>query len=117
MLLFACAADLNSPEFRAAETEAIRDIQRIHQAETQYFSRHERYATSLGALTPLEPIAPREKYGYLFSLAVSPNGYEVHATPKVFGTAGRRTFYSNETMTIRQNWGPAPAGPQSPELK
>jgi hypothetical protein len=37
MLLFACAADLNSPEFRAAETEAIRDIQRIHQAETQYF--------------------------------------------------------------------------------
>jgi hypothetical protein len=117
MLLFACAADLNSPEFRAAETEAIRDIQRIHQAETQYFSRYERYATSLDALTALDDIAPGEKYGYLFSLAVTLNGYEVHATPKVFGTAGRRTFCSNKTMAIRENWGPASAGPQSPELK
>jgi hypothetical protein len=117
MLLFACAVDLNSPEFRAAETKAIRDIQRIHQAETHYFSRYERYTTSLGELVALDEIATGEKYGYVLSLSITLHGYEVHAEPMLFGRTGRRAFYSDETMTIRQNWGPEPAGLQSAELK
>jgi hypothetical protein len=53
----------------------------------------------------------------VFSLAITLKGYEVHATPKVFGAAGQRTFYSNEAMAVRESWGPAPAEPLSPELK
>lgn len=116
-MLLACAAELRTPEFRTTETNAIREIQTIHQAETHYFSRYERYTSSFRELAALDDVGQEENHGYLFSLAVTPKGYEIRARPKVFGTAGRRTFYSDETMTIRQNWGPEPAGPQSPELK
>jgi hypothetical protein len=53
----------------------------------------------------------------VLSLSITLHGYEVHAEPMLFGRTGRRAFYSDETMTIRQNWGPEPAGLQSAELK
>jgi hypothetical protein len=37
--------------------------------------------------------------------------------PKVYNSTGRRTFYSDQTLVIRENWGPEPATAQSPEIK
>ena len=41
-------------------------------------------------------------------------GYEVLATPE--GKSGRRSFFSDETLVIRQSLGPEPANAVSPEL-
>ena len=101
----------------ATETVAIRDIQTIHQAEVHYCSRYGRYSASLYELASLGEIGSPKEYGYLFSIERTASGYEIRAKPRIFGTTGRRSFYSNETMAIRQSWGPDPAGPQSPELK
>ena len=41
----------------------------------------------------------------------------INAVPVAFGSTGSRTFYSDQSMSIRQNAGQEPAGPSSPELK
>jgi hypothetical protein len=41
----------------------------------------------------------------------------VTAVPKTFGTTGRRTFYTDQTAIIRENWGQDPATANSPEIK
>jgi hypothetical protein len=40
----------------------------------------------------------------------------VIAVPDSFGNSGRRTFYSDQTLVIRNNWGQEPATPTSPEI-
>jgi len=35
----------------------------------------------------------------------------------VYNSTGRRTFFSDQNMTIRQNWAQDPATATSPELK
>jgi hypothetical protein len=107
---------LDAPAMNATETVAIRELQIIHQAETHYFSRYGRYTVSFDELASLDEIGPAEKGGYLFSISLTASGYEIRAKPKIFGSTGRRSFYSDETMTIRQNWSPD-AGPLSPVLK
>jgi hypothetical protein len=104
-------------QFAGVQSRRDQSHWRYHQAEIHYFSRYERYTTSLGELAALDEIATGEKYGYVLSLSITLHGYEVHAEPMLFGRTGRRAFYSDETMTIRQNWGPEPAGLQSAELK
>jgi hypothetical protein len=54
---------------------------------------------------------------YNFTLSETPTGYAITAVPKAFNSTGRRTFYSDQTMTIHQNWGQEPATAQSPELR
>jgi hypothetical protein len=41
----------------------------------------------------------------------------VNANPKVFNSTGRRTFFSDQSMTIHQNWTAEAANASSPELK
>jgi len=109
--------------FRATETAALRDIEIISSMETQYFSQFGRYASSLTELGPwaadLIPasLASGRKDGYVFTATRIAAGYTVHATPILFGKTGRRTFYVDQSMVIRQNWGPEPASANSPEFK
>jgi prepilin-type N-terminal cleavage/methylation domain-containing protein len=115
----------------AAETIVIREVQTIAQAQTQYLSQFGRYATTLAELGPAHGVADSpaaaglipaklasgEKDGYLFTLTSTPGGYVVNATPKTFGSTGRRTFYLDQNGVVHENWGSQPATDASPEAK
>ena len=112
------------------ETAAIKAIQTIHQMEVQYQSQYGRYAASLvelgppasGAATPASAdligndLANGTKQGYKFTLTGNQGGYVITAVPEVYGSSGSRTFYSDQTMVIRENYGPEPATAASKEL-
>jgi len=132
LILAAIAAPkLNQNRMHAQETAAIREMQTIHTAETQYYSQFGRYATALPELGPpaggqegasganLIPgeLAKGLHSGYKFTLTGGPSGYTISAVPEVFGNTGRRTFFSDQTLVIRQNWTAEPATASSPELK
>ena len=44
-------------------------------------------------------------------------GYAVSAVPESFNSSGRRTFYSDQTLIVRNNWSQEPATVSSAELK
>jgi type IV pilus assembly protein PilA len=112
------------------ETAAISAIQTLHKMEVQYQSQYGRYAVSLvelgppasGAPTPASAdligndLAQGTKQGYKFTLTGNQGGYVITAVPEVYGSSGSRTFYSDQTMVIRQNFGPEPATAASKEL-
>jgi hypothetical protein len=62
-------------------------------------------------------MAEGTKNGYKFVLTGTPTGYTVNANPVTPGTTGRRTFYSDQTGIIRENWGQEPANQSSKEIK
>ena len=132
LILAAIAAPkLNQNRMHAQETAAVREIQTIHTAQTQYYSQFGRYATTLPELGPpaggqegpsaanLIPgeLAKGQKSGYKYTLAGGPSGYTISAVPETFGNTGRRTFYSDQSLVIRQNWSAEPATAASPEFK
>jgi prepilin-type N-terminal cleavage/methylation domain-containing protein len=122
---------MNKQLMSAREMAAIRQITTIHQAETQYYSQFGRYATNLGELGPpasgaagpaaadLIPkvLAEGKNSGYIFTVTATPTGYAVNANPETFGSSGRRTFYSDQTLVVRNNWTQEPASVTSPEIK
>jgi prepilin-type N-terminal cleavage/methylation domain-containing protein len=132
LILAAIAAPkLNQNRMQAQETATIREIQTIHTAQTQYYSQFGRYAANLTELGPpaggqagpsgadLIPgeLAKGQHSGYKFTLTGNPQGYSIVAVPEAFGNTGRRTFFSDQSLVIRQNWSAEPAGPTSPEFK
>ena len=131
VILAVAVPKLGSAKMNANEMVVIREIQTIHQAQTQYMSQFGRFATTLGELGPptsggpgpqasdLIPtsLASGEKDGYLFNMTATPQGYTVNVNPKVYNSTGRRTFFSDQTMTIHQNWTAEAANASSPELK
>jgi len=122
---------MNNQVMAAHEMAAIRQIGTIHQAETQFYSQFGRYAASLTELGPPASGAPGpaaadlipkvladgKNSGYTFAVAANTTGYAVTAVPDAFGSSGRRTFYSDQTLVIRQNWSQEPATATSPEFK
>jgi len=122
---------LDKARMHTQEMAAIREIATIHTAQTQYYSQFGRYAKSLQELGPpasgeagpaaadLIPgdLAKGEKSGYRFILQPTPTGYSINANPVVYNSTGRRTFYSDQTLVIRQNWGQEPADANSEEIK
>jgi type IV pilus assembly protein PilA len=111
------------------ETAAMKAIQTIHTMEIQYQSQYGRFAVSLAELGPPASGAPSPaaadligndlansvKQGYKFTVAGVPGGYTINANPVVYGSDGSRTFYSDQTMVIRENYGPEPATVSSKE--
>jgi len=123
---------MQSARQNAAEVVVIREVQTIQQAQTQYMSQFGNYAATLAELGPptngvatgphaasLIPgsLASGEKDGYVFAMNQTAAGYTVNANPKVFGSTGRRTFYSDQDGIVHQNWGQEPATVNSPEIK
>ncbi len=120
----------NRTQMYMRETAAIKAIQTIHQMEVQYQSQYGKYATSLAELGPPASGAPSPaaadligndlaqgtKQGYKFTLVGIPGGYQVNATPETYGSSGTRSFYSDQTMVIRENYGPEPATANSKEM-
>jgi hypothetical protein len=113
------------------ETAAIKAIQTIHQMEVQYQSQYGRYATSLTELGPPASGAPSpsaadligndlaggEKQQYKFTLTGNTGGYTINANPVAYGSSGSRSFFSDQSMVIRENYGPEPATVNSKELR
>ena len=120
----------NRTQMYVRETAAINAIKTIHSMEVQYQSQYGRYATSLAELGPPASGAPGptsadligrdlsegEKQGYKFTLTGTNGGYVINANPVTYGTSGSRTFYSDQTMVVRENYGPEPASANSKEL-
>jgi type IV pilus assembly protein PilA len=131
IILAVALPKLDKARMHSQEMAAIRQIGTIHTAQTQYFSQFGRYATSLAELGPpasgaagpsgadLIPgdLAAGLKTGYQFTVQGTPTGYHVNANPTTFGSTGRRTFFSDQSMVIRENWGQEPASPTSKEIK
>ena len=122
---------LDKARMHTQEMAAIRQIGTVHQAQTQYYSQFGRYAVSLAELGPpasgaagpegadLIPgdLSLGEKTGYRFTVQAVEGGYTVNADPVTFGSTGRRTFFSDQTLVVRENWGQEPADTNSPEIK
>jgi type IV pilus assembly protein PilA len=122
---------MNKQLMLAREQAAIRQINTLHQAETQYYSQYGRYAANLAELGPPasgadgpaaaniipKNLADGKNSGYLFAVAATPTGYSVTAIPEAFGNTGNRSFYSDQTLGIRQSFTAEPASATSPDLK
>jgi type IV pilus assembly protein PilA len=125
------APKLTSAKMQAQEMAAIRQINTLHAAQTQYQSQFGKFAQALVELGPptngqagpaaadLIPgeLSKGEKTGYKFAMAGTKEGYTVTAIPMVFNSTGRRTFYSDQSQVVRQNWSAEPANEKSDELK
>ncbi len=122
---------LNNARMNASETAAIGALRAIHEAEVQYYSTYGKYATTLAELGPptsggptpaaadliQDDLASGTKGGYKFIVTATPTGYTINANPVSFGSSGRRTFYTDQSMAVHQNFGQDPAGPSSPTLQ
>lgn len=122
---------LDKARMHTQEMAAIQQIRTIHTAQTQYYSQFGRYAKTLEELGPpasgaagpaaadLIPgdLAKGEKSGYRFILQATPTGYTINANPVAYNSTGRRSFYSDQTLVVRENWGQEPADANSPEIK
>lgn len=125
------APKLISARMQSQEMAAIRQINTLHTAQTQYMSQFGKFAESLPQLGPpasgspgpaaadLIPgdLAQGQKTGYVFTMVGTKDGYTVNAVPQVFNSTGRRTFFSDQSMVVHENWGAEPATAQSPEIK
>jgi len=122
---------LNKARMQAQEMAAIRHIVAIHQAQTQYYSQFGKFAQSMAELGPASGGTPGpsaadllpsdlssgEKGGYKFVVQLSQTGYSVNANPVAYNNTGSRTFFSDQTLVIRQNFSAEPATANSPEIK
>lgn len=122
---------LSKSRMYAQEMAALQAIKALHQAETMYYSQYGKYATTLAELGPptggapgpqasdliQEDLASGEKQGYKFTITATPGGYVINASPIAFGNTGSRTFWSDQSMAIRQNFGQEPATANSPLFK
>jgi len=131
VILAIAVPKMNKQMQGAREMAVIREIGSIHQAETQYYSQFGKYAASLSQLGPPisgadgpeganiipKVLADGKKNGFTYALTATPSGYAITAVPDSFGNTGSRTFYSDQTLVIRNNWGQEPATPASPEMR
>jgi type IV pilus assembly protein PilA len=122
---------LSRARMYSQETAAIGALRTLHTAQVQYYSQYGKYAASLtelgppasGAASPAaadligNDLSGGDKSGYKFTLTGNQAGYVINGNPIAFGSSGSRTFYSDQSMVIRQNYGPEPATANSPEMK
>lgn len=121
---------MNKQIMSAHEMAAISMIRSVHQGETQYYSQFGRYAQNLGELGPPasgaagpaaadiipKNLADGKASGFIFTVIGTPTGYSVTAVPEACGSSGSRTFFSDQTLVVHNNFSCEPATAASPEL-
>jgi type IV pilus assembly protein PilA len=133
IILVIAIPQYNKSRMNAQEMAAIAEIQTINKMQIQYYSQFGNYAITLMQLGPpaaaggaegpqaagLIPagLASGASGGYNFTLTQTPSGYAISAVPKAFNSTGRRTFYTDQTNIVHQNWGQDPATANSPEMR
>jgi type IV pilus assembly protein PilA len=122
LIVWPAYAKLNKGRMYAQEVNALRAIMMVHTAQVRYRSQFNRYAKTLVELGPRganeipSDLASGVRQGYRFALTPTLSGYTIAAVPVAFGSTGARTFYSDQTFVIRENYGPAPATVNSKEV-
>jgi type IV pilus assembly protein PilA len=130
IIITIAAPRLNKARMYAQETGAMGAIRTIHTAQVQYMSQYGRFATSLTELGPPasggpspaaaeligSDLASGVKGGYKYTMTGNAGGYIINAIPESYNTTGSRTFFSDQTMVVRENNGPEPATLQSKEV-
>ena len=130
IILSIAVPKMNTVQMNAHEMAALRQIQTIQNGQTQYQSQFGRFATSLTELGPPasgaagpaasniipENLSKGTNSGYNFVMQGGPSGYIINANPVTYNSSGRRSFFSDESYVIRENWGPEPATVQSKEI-
>jgi type IV pilus assembly protein PilA len=132
IILVIAIPQYNKAKMNAQEMAAVAEIGTINKMEIQYYSQFGNYATSLAQLGPPAQggaegpnaagliganLATGASGGYNFTLTQTPTGYALSVVPKSFNSTGRRTFYSDQTDVVHQNWGQDPATVNSPEMR
>jgi type IV pilus assembly protein PilA len=132
IILGVAVPQYNKAMMHGREMAAIQQLKTLQTAQTQYMSQFGRFAITLAELGPAAAGAPEgpsaaglipqslasgSNSGYNFTLAGQASGYAVTAIPAAFGQTGRRTFFSDQTGIVHENWGQEPATAQSPEIK
>jgi type IV pilus assembly protein PilA len=121
----------NQQRMLANEMAVLRELETFYNAQTQYYSQFGKYAAALTELGPptsgasgpngadLIPkiLAEGSHNGYKYTLTGTPSTFALSAVPESFGNTGRRTFYMDQTKSVKQNWSQEPATAQSPELR
>ena len=94
-----------------AETSAIRYLESVANAESEYRKPHQGYTASLADLPTLPKPEPYYRYEYR---KTATDGYVVTAEPVDPGKHGRRYFYMDQSGVITYEV-LKPATPKSPE--
>jgi prepilin-type N-terminal cleavage/methylation domain-containing protein len=113
----------------ARETAVVREVGSIQVAEAQYHAQFGTYGTLAQLGPPVsgtdgheganlipKALVDGKKNGYVYSLMPTADGYALTAVPET-PTADSRSFYSDQTLTIRNNWNPELATLTSPAIK
>ena len=131
IILTIAVPKLSVAQMNAREMAVVREIQTVNTAQAQYMSQFGKFASTMAELGPPSSGGPGpsaadlipgslssgDKDGYAFILAATPQGYSLNVNPKVYNSSGRRTFFTDQSMIIHQNWSAEPANASSPELK
>jgi hypothetical protein len=119
VLLF---ASCNNWDRLTSEQKTIGNILQIQRAESRFRQLHGRFG-SLRELGPTNDnliergIASGVSSGYRIAIVNRGDAYAVIARPLNWGRDGRRSFYSDQTGVIRQNWTDRAANQESDVLK
>lgn len=104
------------------EQHALRRIAELNTAEVRYFAIRGQY----GSLTDLasedvklisKNLSSGMTGGYLFEVDADKSSYQVRARPLRWKTDGRRSFYSDQSGTVRESWTEEQASKQSEKVK
>jgi type II secretory pathway pseudopilin PulG len=118
--LAVAAVGYREVQLRARETAAIQHVQTLQKAQTQYYAVYRRYAPQIAdlgteGLIP-EHLATGSLGGYVFELEGQEVAFKVIARPNPFETAGKRSFFTDETLVIRQTKDNRPAARNDPPV-
>jgi len=104
-----------------SDAPLIADIRSIHIAESEFFSRYGRYASlselgqrGIGLLGG--ELAEGRSQPQAFLLRITGSGYTIQTAPIDHGPTRFRSFYSDQTLVIRERYGSDLASESSPEL-
>ena len=131
LLAVSSGPNFHKQRLLANESAALRELESIYRAQAQYRNQFGEYAQTLAQLGPPpagvanskaagllpRPIAAGRHNGYVYTLTGSQAAFAISAAPEQFGVSGRRCFYLDQNMVVRQSWSSTPATAQSPELQ